>query len=52
MRWAAKVKSAQGALVEVSIDAPHCAVALALFRQLYGEKNVIIGPWQTAPSCN
>jgi hypothetical protein len=47
MRWLAKVKSAQGALVEVSVEAVDCVVALVLLKQLYGARSVIFGPWRT-----
>jgi hypothetical protein len=48
MRWSAKINSARGALVEVSVEAVDCVVALALLKQLYGARSVIFGPWRTA----
>ena len=50
MHWSAKVKSFRGALVEVSVVAPDCSTALALFKQLYGDRNVSVGPWRTVMS--
>lgn len=47
MVWSAKVRSFRGALIEVTVAAPDCSTALALFKQLYGERNVAFGPWRT-----